>query len=360
MRAPLRRDGIAGGWCRISGAGTWPWAGRVFRTRSRRCISPPETGSGEQRRRSRDPKGESWTRSGSSTIRAAFPRKSTSTNTRRCARCSRKAAASSRTRPAFSCMGRTITFADLDALSSTFGAWLQSIGCAKGTRVALMMPNILQYPVCLFGTLRAGCTVVNVNPLYTARELEHQLDDSGATSSSSSRISRARCRRSSRRRSQPDGRDVGRRDAGVKGRVVDLVLRRVKKAVPKWSLPGAIRFTDAMKQGRKLLADARADRARRPRVPAVHRRHDRRREGRDAAASEHRREHAAGARMGAADPRRQPARGDHDAAAALSHLLADGELPRVHVGRRRERADHESARHPAASSRRCAATGSRR
>src|SRR4029078_153121 len=84
------------------------------------------------------------------------------------------------TRPAFSCMGRSITFADLDALSSTFGAWLQSIGCGKGTRVALMMPNILQYPVCLFGALRAGCTVVNVNPLYTARELEHQLNDSGA------------------------------------------------------------------------------------------------------------------------------------------------------------------------------------
>src|SRR6476620_2972061 len=84
------------------------------------------------------------------------------------------------TRPAFSCMGRSITFGDLDALSSTFGAWLQGIGCTKGTRVALMMPNILQYPVCLFGVLRVGCTVVNVNPLYTARELEHQLNDSGA------------------------------------------------------------------------------------------------------------------------------------------------------------------------------------
>ena len=77
-------------------------------------------------------------------------------------------------------MGKTITFAELDTLSAAFGAWLQGIGCKKGTRVALMMPNILQYPVCLFGTLRAGCTVVNVNPLYTARELEHQLKDSGA------------------------------------------------------------------------------------------------------------------------------------------------------------------------------------
>src|SRR6185437_12422130 len=79
------------------------------------------------------------------------------------------------TRPAFSSMGRTLTFADLDALSSTFGAWLQGIGCTKGTRVALMMPNVLQYPICIFGTLRAGCAVVNVNPLYTPRELEHQL-----------------------------------------------------------------------------------------------------------------------------------------------------------------------------------------
>ena len=77
-------------------------------------------------------------------------------------------------------MGKTITFAELDTLSRAFGAWLQANGCIKGTRVALMMPNILQYPICLFGVLRAGCTAVNVNPLYTARELEHQLKDSGA------------------------------------------------------------------------------------------------------------------------------------------------------------------------------------
>ena len=83
-------------------------------------------------------------------------------------------------RPAYSCMGKTITFRDLDHLSAAFGAYLQMNGCTKGTRVALMMPNILQYPVCLFGVLRSGCTVVNVNPLYTARELEHQLVDSGA------------------------------------------------------------------------------------------------------------------------------------------------------------------------------------
>ena len=157
------------------------------------------------------------------------------------------------TRPAFSCMGRTITFGDLDALSSTFGAWLQHIGCAPGTRVALMMPNILQYPVCLFGTLRAGCTVVNVNPLYTARELAHQLNDSGAevivvvenfARTVQEVVGTTKVR-------QQVVTSIGEMLA-FKGRIVDLVLRRVKKAVPNWSLPGAIRFSDAMKQGRKL------------------------------------------------------------------------------------------------------------
>src|SRR5207253_6642602 len=75
---------------------------------------------------------------------------------------------------------RTITFTELDRLSAAFGAFVQARGLTKGARVALMMPNVLQYPVCLFGILRVGCTVVNVNPLYTPRELEHQLNDSGA------------------------------------------------------------------------------------------------------------------------------------------------------------------------------------
>src|SRR5688572_14338346 len=83
-------------------------------------------------------------------------------------------------RPAFHSMGKTITYAELEKLSRDFGAWLQAKGLAKGARVALMMPNCLQFPIAMFGALRAGCTVVNVNPLYTARELEHQLKDSGA------------------------------------------------------------------------------------------------------------------------------------------------------------------------------------
>ena len=81
---------------------------------------------------------------------------------------------------AFLSMGCAMRYDELDRLATEFAGWLQSLGLQKGSRVALMMPNLLQYPVCLFGTLRAGCVVVNCNPLYTPRELEHQLKDSGA------------------------------------------------------------------------------------------------------------------------------------------------------------------------------------
>jgi long-chain acyl-CoA synthetase len=155
-------------------------------------------------------------------------------------------------RPAFTCMGKSITFGELDTLSSAFGAWLQGNGCGKGTRIALMMPNVLQYPVCLFGILRAGCTVVNVNPLYTARELEHQLSDSGAemivvvenfANTVSQVIGRTKVR-------QAIVTSIGEM-LGVKGIVVDFVLRNVKKMVPAWSLPGSIRLSDALAEGRK-------------------------------------------------------------------------------------------------------------
>ncbi len=155
-------------------------------------------------------------------------------------------------RPAFTCMGKSLTFAELDTLSSAFGAWLQSIGCAKGARVAIMMPNILQYPVCLFGTLRAGCTVVNVNPLYTPRELEHQLNDSGAeiivvVENFASVLAQVVARTKVR---QVVVTSIGEM-LGLKGVIVDLVLRRVKKMIPAWSLPGSIRLSDALADGRK-------------------------------------------------------------------------------------------------------------
>ena len=85
-------------------------------------------------------------------------------------------------RNAFVNMGHSITYAELELMSRAFAAWLQQeLGLEKGERVAIMLPNLLQYPVALFGALRAGLVVVNVNPLYTARELEHQLKDSGST-----------------------------------------------------------------------------------------------------------------------------------------------------------------------------------
>jgi long-chain acyl-CoA synthetase len=156
------------------------------------------------------------------------------------------------TRPAYSCMGKSLTFAELDTLSAAFGAWLQGIGCKKGARVALMMPNILQYPVCLFGTLRVGCTVVNVNPLYTARELEHQLNDSGAevivcVENFANVFAQVRGKTKIR---QPVITSIGEL-MGFKGLIVDFVLRHVKKVIPKYSIPGAIHLSDALADGRK-------------------------------------------------------------------------------------------------------------
>ena len=161
-------------------------------------------------------------------------------------------------RPAFTCMGKSITFAELDTLSAAFGAWLQAQGFAKGARVALMMPNILQYPVCLFGVLRAGCTVVNVNPLYTARELEHQLNDSGAEAivvveNFAKTLAEVRGRTALK---QVVVTSIGEM-LGVKGVLVDFVLRHVKKMIPEWSLPGSIRLADALAQARKLKLERR-------------------------------------------------------------------------------------------------------
>jgi long-chain acyl-CoA synthetase len=156
------------------------------------------------------------------------------------------------TRPAFTSMGRSLGFRELDAASAAFGAWLQAQGLARDARVALMMPNVLQYPVTMFGTLRAGCTVVNVNPLYTARELEHQLVDSGAevivvVENFAHTLAEVVARTGIR---QVVVTSIGEM-LGAKGLVVDFVLRHVKKAVPRWSLPGAIRLSDALADGRR-------------------------------------------------------------------------------------------------------------
>ena len=162
-----------------------------------------------------------------------------------------EAAAKFGPRKAFTCMGKSITFAELDQQSAAFGAWLQSNGLKKGERVALMMPNVLQYPVGLFGVLRAGGTVVNVNPLYTPRELEHQLKDSGAETIvvienfahvlqeviASTPIKRVVVT------------SIGEM-LGLKGVLVNFVIRHVKKLVPPYALPNPITFSNAIADGR--------------------------------------------------------------------------------------------------------------
>jgi len=154
-------------------------------------------------------------------------------------------------RPAFVCMGRTLSFADIDALSRKLAAWLQSRGLPRGARVALMMPNVLQYPVAIAAVLRAGYTVVNVNPLYTASELEHQLQDSGAEAivilenfaHTLQQVLPATAIRHIVVASMGDL--LG----GVKGTVVNAVVRHVKKLVPPFSLPGAVGLRRALAQG---------------------------------------------------------------------------------------------------------------
>ena len=156
-------------------------------------------------------------------------------------------------RKAYTCMGKSITFSELDTLTLAFGAWLQGQGCKKGSRVALMMPNVLQYPVCLFGALRAGCTIVNVNPLYTARELEHQLNDSGAevliVVENFARTYEEIAAKTKVRKVIVTS--IGEL-LGFKGLIVDLVLRKVKKMIPAWNVPGSLRLSDALAEGRKL------------------------------------------------------------------------------------------------------------
>ena len=155
-------------------------------------------------------------------------------------------------RTAYVCMGKSISYAELDAQSARFGAFLQGeLGLPKGTRVALMMPNVLQYPTALFGALRAGYTVVNVNPLYTARELEHQLRDAGAEVIV---ILENFAHTLEHVRAQVPIKHVVVTSLGEmlgfpKGAIVNFVVRRVRKLVPAWRLDGYLSFADALARG---------------------------------------------------------------------------------------------------------------
>jgi len=159
-----------------------------------------------------------------------------------------------RSKQAFTCMGASITFDQLDKQSKLFGAYLISRGLEKGDKIALMMPNLLQYPIALFGALRAGLVVVNTNPLYTPREMKHQFTDSevkaiiiaenfasnlekiiGETSIKAVIIA-----------------SIGEMLGTVKGTLTNFVVRKVKRMVPKYNIANTVTFSNAIKEGKKF------------------------------------------------------------------------------------------------------------
>ncbi len=157
-------------------------------------------------------------------------------------------------RNAYVCMDKFLTYGELDQYSRRAAAWLQSRGMQKGARVAIMMPNVLQYPIAIAAILRAGYTVVNVNPLYTPRELEHQLSDAGCEAiivlenfahTLQEVLPRTRVK-------HIVVASMGEMLGGAKGVVVNFVVRNVKKMVPEYTLPNAVRFKDMLAQGARM------------------------------------------------------------------------------------------------------------
>jgi long-chain acyl-CoA synthetase len=157
-------------------------------------------------------------------------------------------------RVAFAQMGTEMTYHQLDELTRAFAAWLQRAGFSKGDRIAIMLPNCLQYPVALFGALRAGLTVVNTNPLYTAPELEHQLTDSGASGivvlENFAHVLQQVLQRTSVKRVLVTA--VGDFLKFPKSHIVNFVVRHVRKQVPAWDIAGARSFKAAVAEGRGL------------------------------------------------------------------------------------------------------------
>ena len=164
-----------------------------------------------------------------------------------------EAIAQFRTRDAFVCMDKRITYDQLDRMATQVAAWLQASGLERGARVAIMMPNLLQYPVAILGILRAGCVVVNVNPMYTPRELEHQLKDSGAeaifvlenfAATLEQVVEKTKIR-------HVVVTAIGDLFGFPKGPLVNFVVRNVKKMVPAYEVPNATRFNAVLSEGAK-------------------------------------------------------------------------------------------------------------
>jgi len=157
-------------------------------------------------------------------------------------------------RNAYVCMDKFLTYKEIDTYSKQMAAWLQSRGLKKGARVAVMMPNVLQYPIAIAAILRAGFTVVNVNPLYTPRELEHQLNDSGSEAiivleNFATTLEQVLTKTPVKHIVVAS---MGEMLGGLKGVIVNFVVRNVKKLVPPFSLPNAVRFKDVLSMGTRM------------------------------------------------------------------------------------------------------------
>ena len=164
-----------------------------------------------------------------------------------------------RKQTAYVCMDKELSFDQLDKYSRQFGAYLRTRGLEPGDKIALMMPNLLQYPIALFGALRAGLVVVNTNPLYTPREMEHQFIDSGAKAI-------VICENFAANLEKILGHtqiktiivtSIGEMLGTIKGTLVNFVIRKIKRLVPKFELPNTVSFMDAMKQGKKFSLEKR-------------------------------------------------------------------------------------------------------
>ncbi len=156
--------------------------------------------------------------------------------------------------PAFSNMDKVLTFAQLDKKSNQFAAYLHSRGLKPGDKIGLMMPNLLQYPIALFGALRAGLIVVNTNPLYTSHEMKHQFVDSGVKAVVIAENFAANLQKiiGETQISTVIVTSIGEMLGLVKGSVVNFVVRNVKKMVPAYKISNTVRFTDALDQGKKF------------------------------------------------------------------------------------------------------------
>ena len=169
-----------------------------------------------------------------------------------------------KSKPAFACMGTSISFREIDRQSKQFGAYLLSRGLKPGDKIALMMPNMLQYPIAIFGALRAGLVLVNTNPLYTTHEMLHQFRDSGAKAiviaeNFASKLEEIISETEIEIVIQTS---IGELLGFIKGAFIDFIVRTVKRKVPKFNLPNAIRFSEAVKQGKAYT------------IPEITRHHD--------------------------------------------------------------------------------------